>query len=84
MSLGAFHDLVGVIPDELLSLLLPTDVRVLHISDEVDHDALYEKARDYQDEWAKARRSDSPAGPDICPIHEEGRLNEKAASLRGV
>lgn len=50
----------------------------------VDHDAIGEVAQDYTHTLMKARRNDSPAGPDICPKQEEPELGQKVVELRAV
>lgn len=83
MSAASLFRLVGVIPDELLSLLLPDGRHIVRAPDEIDHDALCDLAQDYVHTKAAAHRADSEAGVKIGP-GEEARLRGKVTVLRGV
>ena len=66
MSIASLFRLVGVIPDELLSLLLPEGRRIVVVAEDVDHDQLAEAMRDYLAAKDHAHHPDSPAGRDIA------------------
>lgn len=82
MSIASLFRLIGIIPDELLSLLLPEGRQIVQAPDDIDHEWLCDKAREYVDAKVKAHREDSPAGPNICPFNERPDPDAKAASLR--
>ncbi len=83
MPVAVLYQLIGVIPDELLSLLLPTGRQIVRLPDDLDHDAVCEIAADYIAAKAAAHRVDSPAGVDIAPC-EKDDLDCRAAHLRSV
>ncbi|MEW4469029.1 hypothetical protein AB1K62_14475 [Parasphingorhabdus sp. JC815] len=83
MSVASLYRLVGVIPDDLLSLLLPTDHQIVQAPDDIDHDALTDLCQDYVNTKASAHRADSPAGVDISPC-EKDALDAKAVTLKAV
>lgn len=83
MSIASMFRLVGVIPDELLSLLLPDGRHIVRAPEEIDHDALCELATDYVETKMAAHRADSPMGPEIAPC-ENDTLTGKAVKLRAV
>lgn len=81
MSIASLFKLVGVIPDELLSLLLPEGRHVVAAPDDIDHDALCDLAEDYVRCKAQAHRVDSPGGIAIVEC-EHNDLTSKAVKLR--
>jgi hypothetical protein len=81
MGIDALYELVGVIPDELLSLLLPEGRAVVAVPDDIDHDAFEQMCRDYLAEKGRAHRPDSPAGRELSGC-EEDALAVKAVALR--
>lgn len=81
MPLDALYELVGVIPDELLSLLLPEGRSIVRVPDDLDHDAFETMCREYLAEKGKAHRPDSPGGREISGC-EDTRLRGKAVALR--
>lgn len=81
MPLDAQYALVGVIPDYLLSLLLPEGRSIVSVPDDIDHDALATLCRDYLATKDAAHGPSSPSGRDISGC-EDDRLREKAAALR--
>lgn len=82
MPLSALRRLIGVVPDELLSLLLP-DRLIVQVPDGIDHDELEKACRDFLATKGAAHHPTSPAGRDLSPGESEA-LNEKAAQLRVV
>jgi transcriptional regulator with XRE-family HTH domain len=80
MSVAALYALVGAIPDDLLSLLLPAGRAIVQVPDGIDHDALCESMQEYLTEKAKAHRPDSPAGRDIADCEREV-LDSKVVAL---
>jgi hypothetical protein len=83
MPVYALAALVGVIPDELLSLLLPTGRQIVAVPDDIDHDAIAEACQDFLRAKAEAHREDSPEKRDIASC-ERATLNVKAARLKAV
>lgn len=81
MGIDVLYQLVGVVPNELLSLLLPSGNAIFTVPDDVDHDEIEEMARDYLATKAKAHRADSPEGPAVAAC-ERNTLNGKVARLR--
>lgn len=71
MSLSAMVRLIGVLPNELLSLLLPEGQAIVAIPDGIDHDELAGAMQDYLLTKGQAHREDSPAGPAIADCERE-------------
>lgn len=83
MPVAALYALIGVIPNDLLSLLLPVGHAIVRAPEALDHDELEEAARAYLAEKGDAHRSDSEAGREIGP-NEAIRLTAKATHLKAV
>lgn len=83
MGVDALFKLVGVIPDELLSLLLPGGRVIVRVPDEIDHDEMEEMCRSYLAEKGRAHHPDSPAGRELSEC-EIVKLNAKGAWLGAV
>ena len=83
MSIAALFRLVGIVPDELLSLLLPDGRQIVSAPEEIDHDALCDLATDYVHAKSAAHRLDSEAGVHIGP-NEGQALRCKATQMRAV
>lgn len=81
MGVDALFKLVGVVPDELLSLLLPVGHAIICAPIEIDHDELERIARDYLAAKGEAHHPDSPAGREISEC-ERTRLDGKVARLQ--
>lgn len=81
MSVSALISMVGVIPDELLSLLLPEGRVIVRAPDGLNHDQIEEAARDYLAEKGRAHHPDSPAGREISDC-EQALLDRKIVPLR--
>lgn len=82
MSIASLFALVGVIPDELLSLLLPDGRQIVEAPEDIDHDALCDLASDYVKTKLDAHHPASPAGVQIADCERE-RLDVKVVQLRG-
>ena len=67
MSIASLFKLVGVIPDELLSLLLPDGRSIVAVPDNIDHDALGQWAEKYVARKMAAHRKDSECEEQIGP-----------------
>lgn len=82
MPVSALFRLVGVIPDELLSLLLPEGRQIVQAPEELDHDTLEELARDYLATKGRAHHPESPGGREIAEC-ERAELDVKVVQLVG-
>ncbi|MFY7837875.1 MAG: hypothetical protein ACOVQ0_16500 [Novosphingobium sp.] len=81
---GALHSLMSFLgPDFITAWLKPTSFAA-HDPSEVDHDELLERALNYVNVSARARRKDSPAGPEIHPTIEKSELDHAARDLRAA
>lgn len=80
MPVSAMRKLVGVIPDELLSLLLPDGRCIVQISPYADYDEFAEGCREFNAEKDRAHHPESPAGREIsdCEAH---RLRSKIVHM---
>ncbi|KPL67434.1 hypothetical protein SZ64_04535 [Erythrobacter sp. SG61-1L] len=83
MPVSALFSLIGILPDDLLSLLLPDTRRIITVPEELDHDELCEAMQDYLHHKAKAHHPDSPGGREITE-DEDAELDAKAARLVAV
>ena len=83
MPVSALYALIGVIPNELLSLLLPTGFAIVRAPDGLDHDELETAARDYLAAKGAAHHPNSPAGREISAC-EQAALDRQATHLRAV
>ena len=85
MPMGIVYALAEsrAIPDDLLSLLMPSGVMLVRVPDGIDHDELEEACRDYLAIKGQAHKPDSPAARDIAACENEA-LNISAARLRAV
>lgn len=83
LTMTAFRSLVGVIPNNLLSLLLPDGYQIVRVSEDIDHDVLDAACRDYTRAKADAHRPDSPAGRELSDC-EIDALNILAAKVAAV
>jgi hypothetical protein len=83
MPMTAFVALVGVIPDELLSLLLPDGRLLIRAPEGMDHDDFSKCCLDYTAAKEAAHHPESEAGREIGPGEDE-TLRGKAAKLRLV
>jgi len=83
MSIAGLFSLVGVIPDDLLSMLLPEGRQIVQLPDDLDHDALSDLAADYLSAKAAAHHANSPAGIAIASCEREV-LDRKVTALRAA
>jgi len=83
MPLTALDALIGVLPDELLSLLLPAGRVIVRIPEGVDHDEIEAAARDFLAAKGAAHHPLSEDGRDIGE-KEQALLDSKVAHLRAV
>jgi hypothetical protein len=67
MPVAVLFALVDVVPDYLLSLLLPEGRSIVEVPDNIDHDALCEWAETYVGKKMAAHRKDSECGERIGP-----------------
>ena len=81
MSIASLFRLIGVIPDEYLSILLPEGRHIVAAPDDIDHDALCDLATDYVDTKMAAHKADSPDGVAISEC-ENAALIGKATRLK--
>jgi hypothetical protein len=80
MPITALDCLVGVIPGELLSLLMPQGWAIVQVPEQIDHDELAGLFCDYLQAKEAAHHPQSEAGRDIGP-NENASLNSKVVQL---
>lgn len=80
LPLSAFVALMGVVPDELLSLLLPDGRAVVQVPEHIDHDEIADAVADYLHEKNAAHHPESEAGRDLGP-NETAALDAKVVHL---
>ena len=80
MPLTALDALVGVIPDELLSLLLSEDRAIVRVPEGIDHDAIADWMVSYLAAKQQAHHPESECGPAIGP-RENATLSAKIVML---
>ena len=83
MSIAGLFKLIGVVPNELLSLLLPDGQSIVTVPEQIDHDELDQIMRDYVDTKAAAHHPDSEAGREIGP-NEDNVLRGKFAAVKAA
>ena len=83
MPITALFALIGVVPDELLSHLLPEGRAIVAVPDELDHDQIETACRDYLEVKGGSHAVASPGGREISDC-EAVLLNGKVAHLRAV
>jgi hypothetical protein len=72
MPLSALYRLVGIVPDELLSMLLPDGRLIVRMPEGIDHDAIAEWSEKYNAKKLAAHRKDSECEEMIGPTeHDE-------------
>lgn len=81
IPMGAVYALIGAIPADLLSLLLPDGWHLVEAPADIDHDDLAAGCIDYASAHARARHPDSPGGVDIVDC-EDSDLKGRAARLK--
>lgn len=82
ISGAAIYALCGVLPADLISLILPDGFQIVRAPETIDHDALCELAADYVSTKNRAHHPDSEAGRDIGP-GEESALSGLVVQLVG-
>lgn len=80
---SAIFALAGAIPDDLISLLLPSGFLIVRLPEEIDHDSFAAMVNDYQAAKEEAHRVDSPAGRDLADCELE-KLDSKVARIRAA
>jgi predicted transcriptional regulator len=83
MPLSALDALIGVMPSELLSLLLPGGYLLMRAPDGVDYDEYEKHCRTFLSLKGEAHRHDSPDGRDIS-VCEDAKLKLAVVPLRAV
>jgi hypothetical protein len=83
MPLTALDALVDVLPDELLSLLLPAGHAIVTVPEGICHDEIEKAAREFLAAKGEAHHPESPGGRELAEC-EVVTLNRKAAKLRAV
>lgn len=83
MPVGALYALVGVIPAELLSLLLPDEHVIVRVPEGIDFDEFSAACREFVDAKEAAHHPESEAGREIGPT-ENVVLLGKAARARAA
>jgi hypothetical protein len=83
MPLFALDALIDVLPDDLLSLLLPAGRAIVQVPEEVNHDEAAAGMLAYLSDKASAHRPDSEAGPAIGP-NEDARLRKRLTIVAAV
>lgn len=82
ISGAALFALCGVLPADLISLILPDGFQIVRAPESIDHDALCELAAEYVSAKNRAHHPESEAGRDIGP-GEEGRLSGLVVQMVG-
>lgn len=82
MGLDKFYKLCGIIPNELLSVMLPAGFELVHIPENLDHDEVMRAIAEYSMAKMDAHRADSPDGEQISDC-EDVALRRKFAAIRG-
>jgi hypothetical protein len=67
MPIAVLYALIGIIPANLLSLLLPDGHSIVRVPDNIDHDAMCEWAEAYTAKKLAAHRKDSECEEAIGP-----------------
>lgn len=83
MSIAGLFALVGVIPDDLLSMLLPDRRLIVQVPDGIDHDDYEKRCLDFVASKGQAHHPNSPAGREIAPC-EKDVLDRKVVALRAA
>lgn len=74
LPIGAFHRLIGHIPQDLLDVLLPDGFTIMRVPEGLDADDLARQCGAYMASYAQARHPQSEAGIEIGPTEKEGLL----------
>lgn len=82
MSVAALYRLLGALPTDLLSLLLPDGHAIVRVPEGIDHDELASGFQDYLQTKHAAHHPESEAGREIGP-NEDKLLRSKLTVIRG-
>lgn len=80
MPVTALDCLIGVIPDELLSLLFSNGRALVQVPEDINHDELADAFADYLKDKNDAHHPESECGRDLGP-NETAGLNAKVVHL---
>ena len=83
MPVSALVRLIGVIPDELLSLLLPDGHAIVRVPESIDHDEIAAAFHDYLTAKEQAHRPDSPGGREIVDCEDNVLRGKFARAAAG-
>ncbi len=83
MPVSALFRLIGVVPADLLSLLLPHGHAIVAVPEGLDHDEVARAATEFVTAYAAARHHASESGVEIGP-REAKALGGHATRLRAV
>lgn len=83
MSIGGLFSLVDIIPDDLLSMLLPDGRQIVRVPENLDHDEIEEACRDFLAAKGHAHHPASECGREIGP-GEKDVLDRKVVALRAA
>lgn len=83
MPASAIYCLTGVLPSDILSLLLPAGHLIVQAPEGIDYDEVEEAARDFLAAKGRAHHPESPAKREISDC-EGDELRGKVARLRAV
>lgn len=75
MPVSVLFKLVGVLPADLVSLLLPDGFAIVRVPEGIDYDDMEKHCRNFLAVKGEAHRADSPDGPSISAC-EEDRLEQ--------
>lgn len=68
---SAQYLLCGVIPDDVLSLLLPSDRKIVRVPEDIDHDEMASAMRQYLAAKDATHHPESPAKRDIADCEDQ-------------
>lgn len=80
MPVAVLFKLIGVIPNDLLSLLLPDGNIIVSVPEGVDHDEMEAGCLEFLATKHRAHHPDSPGGREIADC-ERKELNKRAARI---
>lgn len=83
MPVSAQYALCGVVPDDILSLLLPEGRRIVRVSEMLDHDDIAEAVQDWLQAKERSHHPESEAGREIGP-GEDNVLRGKFARVKAA
>lgn len=83
MSIAGLYSLVGVIDDDLLSMLLPDGRQIVRLPEDLDHDEIETACRDFLAAKGQAHHPESECGREIGP-NEKDVLDRKVVALRAA